>query len=104
MIIGANSRILRCRLVLLWQAHLKGARKLGCVIPETVFSCRESSTTSRKATTFIRANNSNLCLRLDSRQPKEENKNKRMLRQVQHETRRTLQPELIEGVEAVFFN
>jgi hypothetical protein len=35
---------------------------------------------------------------------KEENKNKRMLRQVQHETRRTLQPELIEGVEAVFFN
>jgi hypothetical protein len=28
---------------------------------------------------------------------KEENKNKRMLRQAQHETGRALQPELVEG-------
>jgi hypothetical protein len=34
---------------------------------------------------------------------KEENKNKWMLRQAQHETRRALQPELVEGKLSTYF-
>jgi hypothetical protein len=45
-------------------------RKPTFVIPETVFGCQESSEITCKAPIFVGSNGKNLCLKLDSRQPK----------------------------------